>query len=70
AWHLLATAYGRQGDLGMAALSLAEEALAQGDGRTALDQAHRAEAQLAYGSPGWLRLQDVLRVAEDLADED
>ncbi len=69
AWRLLATAYGRQGDLGMAALSLAEEALVLRDGEAAVEQAQRAEALLAHGSSGWLRLQDVRRVAEELAEE-
>ncbi len=69
AWRLLARAYGLQGDLGMAALSLAEEALAMGEAEDALEQAIRAEQTLPYGSPGWLRVQDLRRVAEDLRDD-
>lgn len=65
AWRLLATAYGRSGDLGMAAVALAEEALAQGDPATARQQAQRAEQTLARGTPGWLRAQDIKRAAED-----
>ena len=66
AWRLLATAYGRSGDIGMAAMALAEEALAQRDAVTALQQVNRAEALLPEGSPGWLRLQDIRRQAEEL----
>ena len=69
AWRLLARGYGLQGDLGMAALALAEEALAMGEPEDALEQAARAEPSLPYGSPGWLRLQDLRRVAEDLRDD-
>jgi predicted Zn-dependent protease len=63
AWRLLATAYGRSGDLGMAAVALAEEAMARGDRGMAEGQAQRAMDQLPAGSPGWLRAQDVLREA-------
>lgn len=66
AWRLLATAYGRQGDLGMSSVALAEEALAYGDRETAREQATRAQQVLAQGSRGWLRAQDILRAAEDL----
>jgi predicted Zn-dependent protease len=59
AWRLLARAHGLQGDLGMAALALAEEALAKGEPEEALAQARRAEQSLPFGSPGWLRLQDL-----------
>lgn len=64
AWRLLATAYGRSGDLGMAAVALAEEALAKGDRQTARQQAQRALQSLSDGSAGWLRAQDVLIAAE------
>jgi predicted Zn-dependent protease len=65
AWRLLATAYGRNGEMGMAALALAEEALAMGDNDLARQQALRAEQQLPHGSAGWLRAQDVQRAAEE-----
>ncbi|WP_374443928.1 M48 family metalloprotease [Stella sp.] len=61
-WRLLAIAYGREGNIGMAALSLSEQAAAAGNHRTALQQATRALGVLPRGSPGWLR-------AEDLRDE-
>ncbi len=65
AWRLLATAYGRSGDIGMAAVALAEEALARGDRATARQQAERALQTLQEGSAGWLRAQDVQRAAEE-----
>lgn len=65
AWRLLATAHGRQGDIGMAAVALAEEALARGDRATARQQAQRALQTLEEGSIGWLRAQDVQRAAEE-----
>ena len=66
AFRLLATAYGRAGDLGMAAVALAEEGLAQGDRTTAMQQADRAQQILPAGSPGYLRAQDIQRAAEEL----
>lgn len=68
AWRLLATAYGRAGDLGMSAVALAEEALAQGNYETAQQQAQRALQNVARGSPGWLRAQDIRRVAQEELD--
>ncbi len=68
AWRLLATAYGRRGDMGLSAMALAEEALAQGDREAALEQTRRAEQLLPTGSPGWLRVQDVRRAAEELEE--
>ena len=68
AFRLLATAYGRAGDLGMAAIALAEEGLAQGDRTTAFQQADRAQQILPVGSPGYLRAQDIRRAAEELEE--
>ncbi|HET8729188.1 MAG TPA: tetratricopeptide repeat protein, partial [Alphaproteobacteria bacterium] len=68
AWHLLATAYGRAGNLGMAAVALAEEALVRGDETTAAQQADRALQILPAGSSGALQAQDIRRAAEDLED--
>ena len=59
AWRLLATAYGRIDELGMAHLALAEEALAQGDRPAAMLQAERAQRSLGAGTPAWLRAQDI-----------
>ncbi|MGQ0676554.1 MAG: M48 family metalloprotease [Rhodospirillales bacterium] len=59
AWRQLAIAYGRGGQMGMAALSLGEEAMIKGDFRTAIGQAQRAEQLLAVGSPPHLRAMDL-----------
>jgi len=61
AWHFLAIAYGRSNNLGMAALSLAEEAMASGDYKSAGQQADRAIKILQPGA-------DRQR-AEDIRDE-
>lgn len=63
AWRLLSIAYGRDGQIPMAALSLAEAALARGDKGEARLQADRALQQLPEGSPAWLRAQDILTTA-------
>ena len=59
-WRLLATAYGRQNQLGLAAYAQAEEAIARGDKKTARQYAKRAQEILPAGSPGWLKAGDVL----------
>jgi len=59
AWRQLAIAEGRVGNIGMAALALAEEAMLRGDYRTTLGQAQRAERLLPAGSPPHLRVQDL-----------
>lgn len=66
AWRLSATTYGRRGDKGMTALSLAEYALASGRPGEARQQAARAQKLLAEYSPGWLRAQDVGNLAKRL----
>jgi predicted Zn-dependent protease len=65
AWRLLGIAYGRDGQLAMAALALAESALARGDRPEARYQAERAIRQLPENTPAWLRAQDILRAAKD-----
>ena len=45
-WHFLAVAYGRDNQIGMAALSLAEEGLASGKKLDAIQQANRARQLL------------------------
>lgn len=59
AWRQLAIAYGRGGNMGMAALSLGEEAMLKGDFRMAIGQAQRAEHMLPVGSPPHLRAMDL-----------
>lgn len=60
AWRLLSIAYGRDDQLPMAALALAEAAAARGDKKQARQQADRAMQQLPEGSPAWLRAQDIM----------
>jgi predicted Zn-dependent protease len=64
AWQLSATAHGRLGDKGMAALALAEGALGRGAATEARAQAARAQHFLPENSPGWLRAQDVADLAK------
>ncbi len=63
-WRLLAVAYGRDGQLGMASLAQAERALLQRRKPEARTFAERAERTLPAGSAGWLRAQDIRRAAE------
>ncbi len=60
AWRLAATAYGRNGQLGMSSLSLAEYSLRVGRKRDARGQAARAVRLLKKGSPAWQRSQDII----------
>jgi predicted Zn-dependent protease len=64
AWRTLAIAYGRDGQLGMAALSLAEAAQVRGDTKEAKMQADRALRQLPVGSPAALRAQDIIATGD------
>src|ERR1700726_568857 len=68
-WRLLATAYGRDKNLGMAALSLAEEALANGKKKDALQQAQRAKQNLTRNTPGYDRAEQIRVEAEKLHDK-
>ena len=63
AWRSLAIAYGRSGDIGMAALALSEQGMAQGDYKLAIGQAQRAQ-QLLQSGPQRQRAQDLLAEAK------
>lgn len=63
-WRLAATAYGRDGKLGLSALALAEHNLLLGRHLDAEGQAKRAMRILKENSPGWLRAQDIAATAE------
>ena len=63
AWRSLAIVYGRQGDIGMAALALAEQNMAQANYRQAIGQAQRAQ-QLLPAGPQRQRAQDLLAEAK------
>jgi len=67
-WHFLAVAYGRDNQMGMAALSLAEEALANGKKKDAMQQATRAKQLLAHNTGAYTRAEDIHREAEHLDD--
>jgi predicted Zn-dependent protease len=62
-WRLMAVAYGRDGQIGMAALAQAERAMLQSRLPEARAFSERAERSLPSGSPGWLRAQDIRRAA-------
>ena len=64
-WNFLAIAYGRQGEIGLSSLALAEKFLIHGQNKDARAQAKRAEKALPHGSPGWLRAQDIITVAKN-----
>ncbi len=71
AWHFLGMAYGRDGQMGMAALALAESAAADDHPKLARDQANQAIGLLPVGSPAWLRAQDILTTTKtDAASSD
>jgi len=57
-WRALAIVYGRSGDIGMAALAIAEQNMAQGNYRQAIGQAQRAQQLLPPG-PQRQRAQDL-----------
>ena len=65
-WRLLAIAYGRDNQLGKAALALAEEALVDGKKKDAQQQAQRAKQILPHGSPAYQRAEEIQREAKDL----
>ncbi|MGH6931532.1 MAG: M48 family metalloprotease [Dongiaceae bacterium] len=68
AWRQLSIAYGRDGQLPMAALALAETASASGKAKEARRQADRAMQGLPEGSPAWLRAQDIYNEATAESD--
>ena len=65
-WHFLAVAYGRDNQMGMAALSLAEQALANGKKKDAMQQATRAKQLLVRTTAAFARAEDIHREAEHL----
>jgi predicted Zn-dependent protease len=65
-WHMLATAYGRDNQMGMAALALAEEGLSAGKKKDATQQASRAKALLLKNSAAYNRAEEIQREAEKI----
>jgi len=64
-WHQLVIAYGRDGQMGMSNLAMAEEYFLRGDKPKALYHAMHAEKTLPRGSPAWLQAQDIKWAAEE-----
>jgi len=60
AWQLLGMAYGKLGQEPRAAMATAESAYLQGDFERARYLADRAVQGLEYGTPDWLRANDIL----------
>jgi predicted Zn-dependent protease len=69
-WHLLATAYGRDNQFGMAALALAEEGLSAGKKKDATQQANRAKALLPKNSAAYNRAESIQREAEKIENSE
>jgi predicted Zn-dependent protease len=69
-WHLLATAYGRDNQMGMAALALAEEGLSAAKKKNATQQASRAKALLPKNSAAYNRAEEIQREAEKIETTD
>jgi predicted Zn-dependent protease len=69
AWRLLATVYGRQDNLAMTALALAESNLARGRNREALANAKKAQQLLKNNTASWIQAQDVELAAQHRIEE-
>jgi predicted Zn-dependent protease len=67
-WHFLAVAYGRDNQMGMAALSLAEQALADGKKQDAIQEAARAKHLLTRNTAAFSRADEIDREAKQLDD--
>lgn len=63
-WRQLAIIYGRNKQVGLMALALAEEAFIKGEKKAAVYQAKRAVHKLAKNSSPWLRAKDLLAAIE------
>jgi len=62
-WQQLAIAYSRIGDVGNLALASAERFLLQGQSKKAVFHAKRAQENMSAGSPGFLRADDIVFLA-------
>jgi predicted Zn-dependent protease len=68
-WQFLSVAYGRDKQLGMAALSLAEKALADGKKTEAVQQSKRAQQNLPRSTASYFRAVEIAHEAEDIDRE-
>lgn len=62
-WRQLGIAYGRDNQIGLASLALAESAIIRGERREAMLHVKRAHDNLKEGSPAWIRAEDIRRTA-------
>jgi len=69
AWRLLAEAYDKQGQEGLARLATAEYNFAVGDNRQALVFAMRAREKLDKNTPEWRRATDIVLVSKPSKDD-
>lgn len=69
-FRLLATAYGKQGKLGLSHMALAEEAALNYDADEIERNIERALIALPMDSPSRLRAEDLKRVAEEIRDNE
>jgi predicted Zn-dependent protease len=69
-WRLLASAYGKVGNMGMAALSLAEEAFLKKEYKLAEGQAKRAERLLSTDPKGQLRARDLMEQIKNIKNKE
>ncbi len=69
-WRLASIAYGRNNQLGMSALMLAEYNELTGRPADARQQAIKAIRILSKKSPGWIRAQDILRQNKQVRRDD
>ena len=69
AWYQLGVVYAARGDMARARLASAEQQVMNRQYPLALRSAMAAEAQLPYGSPDWLRAQDIAHEARALMEQ-
>ena len=69
AWYQLGVVYAARGDMARAQLASAEQQVMRRQYPLALRSAQSAEAQLPYGSPDWLRAQDIAMEARALMEQ-
>ena len=69
AWRLLAEAYDKEGQAGLARLATAEYNFNIGDQKDALMFAMRAREKLPKDSPEWRRATDIVLVSKPTRDD-
>lgn len=65
AFFHLAQAYAKNGDIGLATLSTAEQHYVNGDLKEAKIYALRAQQHFTQGSPNWLRAEDIIKEGDE-----